>query len=171
MTKTKFFYVLILALSISTVNAQSVYFTHTDGTNVAYNLSDIQKITFDLDLMKLYLLDGTIFTRNVSTIENFQYSENSVNVENVLNEINDWSFQIFPNPTKDLLSLRYKLPKSEKITISLFDLQGKLILVKEVEKPLGENQDNIDIHHVSPGIYICRISGEKNSISKQFIKQ
>ncbi len=160
-----------MTLSISLASAQRVYFSHTDGTNAAYNLTDVRKLTFDLDLLKLHMLDGTIYTRNVSTIGHYQHSESSVNVENLLSDINDWNLHLYPNPTKDELQLRYNLQKGDKITISLFDLQGKLLLVKETEKSPGENQDTLDLRQIAPGTYICRISGTVHSISKQIIKQ
>ena len=164
---------LAFALCFSTfTNAQSIFFDYSDGTNAAYNLSDIRKITFDLDLMQLHMNDGSIFSRNVSTIGHYQYSESAVNVENLLTYLNDWKLQIFPNPTADALNLRYHLPKDDKITISIFDLQGKLIFEQVAgEKLSGENQDIIDLRQIAAGTYICRISGKSNSISKQIIKK
>jgi hypothetical protein len=39
------------------------------------------------------------------------------------------------------------------------------------EKLTGENQDILDLRQIAAGTYICRISGTKNSISKQIIKK
>jgi hypothetical protein len=171
--KLKLLFVLVLTSLFGTISqAQSIYFNYTDGTNAAYNLADIRKITFDVDLMQLHMTDGSIYSRNVSTIGHYQYNQNSVNVENLLADLNDWNLQVFPNPTSDELNLRYSLPKNEKITIALFDLQGKMILEQLAgEKLIGENQDKLDLRQIASGTYICRISGTKNSISKQIIKK
>jgi hypothetical protein len=171
--KSKAFLMLVLALFCASFSyAQSIYFDYSDGTNAAYNLADIRKITFNVDLMQLHMNDGSIFSRNVSTIGHYQYSESSVNVENLLADLNDWNLQVFPNPTTDELNLRYHLPKEDKITLSIFDLQGKLILEQVAgEKLSGENQDIIDLRQIAAGTYICRISGKSNSISKQIIKR
>ncbi len=70
MVKNKPKPLLILALAFlcaSFSHAQSIYFNYTDGSNAAYNLADIRKITFDVDLMQLHMNDGSIFSRNVST--------------------------------------------------------------------------------------------------------
>lgn len=175
MVKNKPKPLLILSLALfcaSFSQAQSIYFNYTDGSNAAYNLADIRKITFDVDLMQLHMNDGSIFSRNVSTIDNYQYSESIVNTENLLRDLNDWKLQLFPNPTADALNLRYYLPKDDKINISIFDLQGKLILEKVAgEKLSGENQDILDLRQIAAGTYICRISGKSNSISKQIIKK
>ena len=157
--KLKLLFVLVLTSFFGTLShAQSIYFKYTDGTNAAYNLSDIRKITFNVDLMQLHMNDGSIYSRNVSTIGHYQYNQNSVNVENLLSDLNDWNLQVFPNPTSGELNLRYSLPK-----LILEQVAG--------DKLSGENQDKLDLCQIATGTYICRISGTKNSISKQIIKK
>jgi hypothetical protein len=80
--------------------------------------------------MNLHLQDGTISSWNVSTIGYYDYNVNLVNVEPILDEVNNWNVQLFPNPIKDEIQLKYNLSKEEKIQIALYDLAGKLILVK-----------------------------------------
>jgi len=170
MKKNLILYTAILFTVIS--NAQSIYFNYSDGTNAAYNLADIRKITFDVDLMQLHMTDGNVYSRNVSTIGHYQYNQSSVNVENLLTDLNDWNLEVFPNPTSDVLHIRYHLPKEDKISISLFDLQGKLMMEQVAgEKLSGKNQDIIDLRQIAAGTYICRIIGTNNSISKQIIKK
>ncbi len=165
-------FLVLFVFVVFKVGAQSIYLSYTDGTNNAYNLADIRKITFDVDLMKLHLTDGSIYSRNVSTIAHYQYNQILVNVENLLSDLNELKLELFPNPTEDELNLYYHLPTEDKITISLFDLQGILILEKVAgEKLHGENYDILNLHQIAAGPYICRISGMKNSISKQIIKK
>jgi hypothetical protein len=169
MKQTFFFLVMLCSLGIQ---AQSIHFNFNNGTNASYNLADVRKITFSADVMNLHLQDGTIYSWNVSTIGHYEYDANSVNVEHLLDETNNWNLQLFPNPTSDEVQLKYNLPKEDKIQIALYDLQGKLILEKNLgSKNEGENLDNLDLRQIATGIYICRISGEKNSISKQIIKK
>jgi hypothetical protein len=175
MTKfiSKPLFILGLALLFSAgLKAQSVHFNYTNGTGAAYNLQDVRKITFTADVMNLHLQDGTITSWNVSTIGYYDYNASLVNIEPILDEVNNWNLQLFPNPTKDEIQLKYNLSKEEKIQIALYDLTGKLILEKNLgTKNVGENQDNLDLRQLPAGTYICRISGERNSISKQIIKQ
>jgi len=151
--------------------AQSIHFNYTDGTSAAYNLEDVRKITFDADLMNLHLWDGTVYAWNVSTIGHYQYDESSLNVQEWLNKVNAWEVVIFPNPTSTNLNVRYNLTKEDEITIALFDMQGKLILQKNFGKQVsGEHQETLDLTSIPQGTYVCRISGQQNTITKTVIK-
>jgi hypothetical protein len=151
--------------------AQSIHFHFTDGTNALYNVVDVRKITFDADLMNLYLLDGSVYAWNASTIGHYQYGESPLNVQEWLSNANAWEVVIFPNPTSATLNVRYKLPKEDEITIVLFDIQGKLILQKRLGKKVsGEHQETLDLASILKGTYVCRILGKQNTITKTVIK-
>jgi hypothetical protein len=174
MTKSKFKSIALLgvALFIGAVGfAQSIHFNYTDGTNASYNLEDVRKITFDADVMNLHFLDGSVYSWNVSTIDYYQYDEASLNVQEWLNNANAWEVSIFPNPTSSALTVRFNLLQTDELSIELRDIQGKVILTKKLgKKETGEHQEVLDLSHVPQGAYVCRLSGQKNMITKQLIK-
>ena len=172
-TKSKPWAFLVVLMLMGTMCfAQSIHFNYTDGTNASYNLEDVRKITFDADVMNLHLWDGSLYAWNVSTIGNYQYDESSVNIQEWLNKANAWEFSVFPNPTRTSLNVRFNLPKEDEISISLYDMQGKLILEKKMgHKISGEHQETLDLQVLPPGSYVCRITGKQNSITKHVIKQ
>ena len=52
----------VFAFSITiTAHAESIYFSFTDGTQAAYNLTTVRNITFTGDVMNLTKTDGTVF--------------------------------------------------------------------------------------------------------------
>jgi hypothetical protein len=154
------------------LRAQSIHFNYTDGTNTSYNLADVRKITFDADLMNLHLLDGSVYSWNVSSIGYYEYDESSLNVQEWLSNANDWQIVVFPNPASTNLNVCYNLPKEDEITIALFDMQGKLILEKKMENKIsGEHQETLDLNDLPQGSYVCRITGKQNSITKQVVKK
>ena len=169
---SKFIAVIVIELLFTFgLQAQSIYFNYTDGTNSSYNLEDVRKITFDADLMNLHFWDGSMYGWNVSTIGDYQYNESSLNVQEWLNSANAWEVVIFPNPTSTNLNLRYNLPKDDEITIALFDMQGKLILRKSLGKQFsGEQQQTLDVSNLSEGSYVCRIKGKHQTVTKTVIK-
>lgn len=152
--------------------AQSIHFNYKDGTSTSYNLEDVRKINFDADVMNLHLWDGSIYAWNVSTIGFYQYDETSMNVQEWLNHANAWDVILFPNPTSNTLNIRYNLPKADQISIALYDMQGKLMLEKRLgKKNSGEHTESIDLNDLIKGTYVCRISSQQSSITKQIIKQ
>ena len=149
--------------------AQSIYFNYTDGTNASYNLQDVRKVTFTADVMNLHLWDGTVFSWNVSAIGHNEYSETS-GFEELLNLSNTLDVRIFPNPTSTNLNVQFKLLKEDLITLSLFDVNGNLVIEKNLGKlATGNHQETLDLLKVPQGNYVCRIEGKQNKITKQVI--
>lgn len=163
---------LLMVLCSFGLRAQNVNFNFTNGTSTSYMLEDVRKITFDGDVMNLHLFDGSMYAWNVSTIGQFNYNDTSVNIEEVLSLVNSWEVALFPNPTNNLLNVRFNLPKEDTITITLFNLQGKLITEKPFGKKMqGINQETVDITDLPAGTYICKIAGQNNIITKKVMKQ
>ena len=153
------------------LKAQSVYFNYTDGTNAAYNLEDVRKITFNADEMNLHLWDGSQYAWNVSTINYYQYDETNVTTQEWLNKANAWQVKVFPNPSSTLLNVQFMVPNEDKVSIALTDPQGKLLLEKNLgTKTVGQYQEVLDLSPLSQGTYVCRISGQQNTITKTVIK-
>lgn len=171
--KTKLFALVVLSLLMCTTSiAQSIHFNYTNGTNSSYNLQDIRKITFDADVMNLHLLDGSVYTWNVSSIGFFEYDESSINIEDWLNKANAWDVAVYPNPTNGFLNVQFTLPKEDKILIGLYDVQGKFVLEKSLgNSAAGVHKEMLDLTHLPNGTYVCRISGEHNTITKKVFKQ
>ena len=61
--------------------------------------------------------------------------------------------------------------KADKISIEIYDMQGKLVLEKKLgDKPSGDYQELLELVDIPQGTYGCRISGQQNMITKQVIK-
>ena len=73
------------------------------------------------------------------------------------------SIQLYPNPVKDILSIKSKAIVISKIAI--YSVLGKKI--KEVKS----NFESIGISNLSNGLYIIRIFSDKGSITKRIIKR
>ncbi len=161
----------IAMLFIVGLRAQSIHFNYIDGTIASYNLEDVRKITFTADLMNLNLFDGTVYAWNVSTIVYYQYDEMSLNVQEWVNKANSLEVLIFPNPTSTNLNVRYNLEKEDEISIALFDMQGKLILQKNIGRQVsGEQHLTLDVSYLPKGSYACRIEGQHQTVTKTVTK-
>ncbi len=79
---------------------------------------------------------------------------------------------IFPNPFNDQTNVVFELPKSQKITISLYDNSGKLFkLIDSGLKTKGTYNYIIDGSNLTKGIYYVVLQTESGKLSSKIIKQ
>ncbi len=94
------------------------------------------------------------------------YSE--VEIVGIVEE-NDNNIRIYPNPAGNefkVYNLKFKVESSK---IELYDLNGRKILEKQI--PEGSEEVKINVSRFHSGVYMCRISTEKGSITKKLIIQ
>jgi len=75
------------------------------------------------------------------------------------NEIED--FQLYPNPTNNILYL--KSPSSNEATVTIYDLNGRLVLNQNINKAINE----INLSQFQNGIYVLEYKTENTKIIKQ----
>jgi len=75
----------------------------------------------------------------------------------VAEHINHASFQLFPVPAVDKLTLVVNLLHDDQVRVSIFDFSGRLIHKWTVSVIKGFNKSTIDISHIGNGIYSCLI--------------
>ena len=168
----KFYLLTCAVLLLIKVNAQSMQFSYDNGKVVSYKLSDVRKITFDADVMNLQLLDGTVYSCNVSTIESNQYNKTALKVDELLNNGNSWMATVFPNPTMNTLNITYNTAKTIEVRVSVYDLGGKMLVEKNYgNQNQGSHQHELDMTELPIGTYLVKIQGGSYSIIKKVIKQ
>ncbi len=71
---------------------------------------------------------------------------------------------VYPNPTKGLVNVA--IPSlSEKATITLYDLQGRVIMAKETNQVLT----SFGIENLQDGVYLVNIANEQASVTKKIV--
>ena len=83
-----------------------------------------------------------------------------------INEINDNNtILIYPNPATELLYFINEDTQTP-ITVSVYDMMGRIIMMN---KQIQNNQ--LDIHNLSKGVYIIEVKKEDSVIKRKFIKE
>jgi hypothetical protein len=169
---------LLLATSIcQKAKPQSLFLHFFNGALVAYDLSKIRKITFENDLMLLHKEDGSTVSWNVEEISKYTFLEPTNVIENFNNE-ETLNLIVFPNPSTVKLTLELSSLVNEKITIEVFNAEGKNIC----ELFNGEVKDGNNItftwnrkdrnnNIAANGMYYCRVSFSKGFINKPILLQ
>ena len=124
-----------------------------------------------MDFMKKILLSliliGVFGTSSLyASLYPFGISEDSLSIENPNDFFQDNNFKISPNPSKDKLNIT--LPSSfENMTLEVFDVLGKRVH----KSIITQLESSIDVSRWKTGVYLVKISNEKESQTKRFIKQ
>lgn len=171
-------HLLTLVFSTATVLAhgQNVHFSFTDGTQQSYALQEVRKANFTDDVMSLHLMDGTVYSWNVSTIVHYEYDE-FVSTGSELQNSTLAPMKVYPNPTTGHLSVEYALEADASVNLEVRDLQGRTVRKMELgTQPAGTHTAQWDGRGaegraVAAGTYLCRIITPRVQMSRTFIIQ
>ena len=78
------------------------------------------------------------------------------------------SFSVYPNPSKDNLTIEFSKQNNLQSSVSIVNLLGEKLYQ---EKFLNQSKLTIDIRDYPVGIYFVQIENEKGRITKKFIKE
>ncbi len=120
----------------------------SDGKIISAGYSPVGPFAYGFTIVR-YLSDLNI------GIASFSYSQNSV--------------LIYPNPIHKTETLEYTLTKNESLTISLYDVNGKLIrnFIFNEQRAAGTHKETLDIGELTSGNYFLTIS---NGLQKMLVK-
>lgn len=120
-------------------------------------------------MKRILLIFISLFTFGAMSLyasSNHPSIETIINVENPIDYFQDNNFKISPNPAKDKLNIN--LPSSSKnMTLEVFDVLGKRIH----KSTITQLEASVDVSRWKTGVYLVKISNEKESQTKRFIKQ
>ena len=76
------------------------------------------------------------------------------------NDIKNANIKIYPNPTNNIINIE-GLNKNENNTIQIFDVQGKLVITKNISE-----KGTIDLSELNKGVYVIKIGEVAQRIVK-----
>lgn len=82
------------------------------------------------------------------------------------------SLSVFPNPTGGNLTVSFMQTEQEKVSISLFDANGRKIdVIANQTFEIGRIDIPYNCSHLAQGVYLLRIQAGNKVINKSFVKQ
>jgi hypothetical protein len=118
----------------------------------------VDKIPVYSDNIEIYSLD--IFFRYEAHFTSTNSWINNYNADKV-------PIIIYPNPANDIITISCTSIKNDEAVISLYNIQGKLML----QQRLNQDKTEIDISNLAEGLYIVTVIGHDISISEKIIKE
>lgn len=76
---------------------------------------------------------------------------------------------VFPNPSAGPFNLSISNPNLKAVELKVFDPSGKMVAEKQMSSAVLDDQFNLD--HLKPGIYILQCETQKGTLRKQIILQ
>ncbi|MDX1471963.1 MAG: T9SS type A sorting domain-containing protein [Flavobacteriaceae bacterium] len=114
-------------------------------------------------------LFGCLFATNVSALD-LHSADNSfissLDLSQLSQEKAELDFTISPNPASTKINLRV-LNLDSEVTLTVIDVLGKKIL----SKSLSQVNTSIDVSGWNNGVYLIRITSDKKTQTKRFVKQ
>lgn len=88
-----------------------------------------------------------------------------INVVTGLENLNQSSYKIFPNPASDFVIIESE--STEKICITVFNLQGQQIINKHTRS----QRTKLDIDALPPGVFVLRLETKQSTLNHLIIKE
>ena len=86
------------------------------------------------------------------------------------NKINDFSVDIYPNPSSGLTRILWNDENINQATITITDISGKVVLRQE-ESNLAQQFITLDLSNYSKGIYLLQVKSEDKSVVRKLVVQ
>ena len=127
----------------------------TSNSGAAYNSVD------------MFPLPGTGFYRlkTVNLDGSFAYSK-VIRVDMPAKDIT--ITQLYPNPVRDILKLEIYANKKQQLISRVFDISGKLLIVKSFNVDKGQNNSNLTVTNLERGIYIISFENTVGNIEGRY---
>ncbi len=79
--------------------------------------------------------------------------------------------RLYPQPAQDWVMLKWANVGEGNYRIDILDVQGRRISSKDISTLTPGIEERISLSHLSPGMYIMRISGNGHEESRKFVKK
>ena len=78
---------------------------------------------------------------------------------------------VFPNPTKNNISINIQLKTTDELLFEVFDVSGKKIISKKENTISGNSSKTISLEQLAKGEYFLTITGKAINFSQKIIKE
>lgn len=88
------------------------------------------------------------------------------------NRNSDFNFTVYPNPVSSAAWLNINLRKTERVAVTLYDMQGRIVRrLFDKQLAAGESTINFPLNGLTRGNYIVQMRSGKEKIEKQIVLQ
>ncbi|MEI7595828.1 MAG: T9SS type A sorting domain-containing protein [Bacteroidota bacterium] len=67
------------------------------------------------------------------------------------------TLKVYPNPANDYFKVEYTSNKNEAIIVSVYDINGRVVITKKANTIIGKNTISLNTNELNSGVYIVKI--------------
>jgi hypothetical protein len=158
---------LLLGFGLTGAYAQSMYVKEISGTQTAYTLSNIRKMSFSSGFLTVTKTDNSSNEYALSDLQYLNFLEiTTVSTENI--SVQNQMLRVYPNPIGDILNIDLKGMSEAEGTLSILNFEGKALVTQQVK---AEQVLSLNISYLPTGVYLCRYSSASEIKTVKIIKQ
>lgn len=87
-----------------------------------------------------------------------------------INNLEKTGLSIYPNPIKSgVVNVKLNLERPQNVTITVVDIQEKILAVKKIQLNEGKSNNQIDLSNLKNGIYFIKIQGDNLNVIRKLI--
>lgn len=158
--------VLLLGLGLTGLQAQTMYVKESSGTQTAYTLRSVQKMTFSSGNVTVQKKDNSTAVYALSDLRYLNFQDLITGLEQPVQQ-GAFNLIIYPNPVADVLNIDLTGVTTGG-TISILTLEGKVL---QEQKNDGVNTITLNLSQLPQGIYLCRYASTTEIKIVKIIKQ
>ena len=158
---------LAFNFSLSTVFAQTMYVKQSNGTQTAYALSNVRKMTFSAGNVTVQKTDNTTVEYLLSGMKYLSFQDFTTGINEQQMAAGN-TLLTYPNPVNDVLKIDLRGTKNQGGSISILTLDGKVMQTQQTE---GTGTVTLNLSQLPQGIYLCRYSSGTETKTVKIIKQ
>lgn len=159
--------ILFLGLGLTGLQAQTMYIKESGGTQTAYAVNTIRKMTFSSGNITVTKTDNSSGVYTLNDLRYLNFKELFTRVEEQ-RDAEIQSLRAFPNPVINQLHIDLRGMSNLNGTLSILNLQGR---VMKTEAVIGLGIVSLDMSQFPTGIYLCRYSNGTEIKTVKIVKQ
>jgi hypothetical protein len=154
LTRLKLSTVLFLGLGLTSLQAQTMYVKESGGTQTAYSLSNIRKMTFSAGNLTVFKTNNSTGVYALNTLRFLNFKDISTNIGE-LNYTENKSLLTYPNPVINELKIDLRGMSNLNSTLTILNIEGRVLKSQSV---IDSGIVTLDMSQFAKGIYLCQYS-------------
>jgi hypothetical protein len=166
--KLKLCAILLLGVGLTGLQAQTMYIKKSNGSQTAYTVSNVRKMTFASGNVTFQKTDNSTEVFALSGLIYLSFSDFTTGIDKQQIQAGNTTLITYPNPVVDVLNIDLTSTDNQNGSISILSLEGKII---QTEKTAGKSIVILNLSQLPQGIYICRYNSGTENKTVKIIKQ